>query len=150
VEAGRQPLMRGGAHHIDLTVRDLEVSHRFYRAFLCYLGFVIAKVSEEIVEFELPRTSAARLGDYELSIGLVPARANAEAHDRSNPGLHHLALRAQSRADVDDFHVHLQNIGAPILDAPAEYPQYSPGYYAVFFSDPDGIKLEYVFKPLVS
>ena len=34
-----------------------------------------------------------------------------------------------------------------ILDAPAEYPQYSTGYYAVFFTDPDGLKLEFVFKP---
>jgi hypothetical protein len=34
-----------------------------------------------------------------------------------------------------------------VLDAPAEYPQYGSGYYAVFFADPDGIKLEYVFTP---
>ena len=35
-----------------------------------------------------------------------------------------------------------------VLDAPADYPKYGPGYYAVFFADPDGLKLEYVFKPL--
>lgn len=34
-----------------------------------------------------------------------------------------------------------------ILDAPAEYPRYGAGYYAVFFADPDGLKLEYVHKP---
>jgi catechol 2,3-dioxygenase-like lactoylglutathione lyase family enzyme len=34
--------------------------------------------------------------------------------------------------------------GVTILDAPAEYPQYGTGYYAVFFADPDGLKLEYV------
>ena len=140
--------MRGGAHHIDLTVRELKVSHAFYEAFLNYLGFVVAKVSDEIIEYELPSALNAKIGDYQLSIGLVPARENATPHDRYSPGLHHLALRAESRADVDDFYAHLQKIGAPILDAPAEYPQYSPGYYAVFFSDPDGLKLEYVFKPL--
>ena len=37
-------------------------------------------------------------------------------------------------------------IGATILDPPAEYG-YTPGYYAVFFADPDGIKLEVVFEP---
>src|SRR5262249_16470164 len=147
---GREPLMRGGAHHIDLTVSDLKVSHAFYQAFLSYLGFVTAKVSDEIVEYELPTSPGAKIGDYHLSIGLLPARENAQAHDRYSPGLHPLALRAESRADVDDFYAHLQKIGAPIPDAPADYPQYSVGYYAVFFADPDGIKLEYVFKPLVA
>jgi glyoxylase I family protein len=37
---------------------------------------------------------------------------------------------------------------AEILNAPREYPQYEPGYYAVFFLDPDGIKLEFVFTPV--
>ena len=37
----------------------------------------------------------------------------------------------------------LKQSGATILDAPAEYPQYGAGYYAVFFADPDGLKLEY-------
>jgi hypothetical protein len=41
----------------------------------------------------------------------------------------------------------LKKIGAEILDAPAEYPQYAPGYYAVFFADPDGLKLEVVYEP---
>jgi glyoxylase I family protein len=36
--------------------------------------------------------------------------------------------------------------GIPILDPPAEY-DYTPGYYAVFFADPDGLKLEVVFEP---
>jgi len=34
--------------------------------------------------------------------------------------------------------------GATILDPPADYPQYGAGYYAVFFADPDGLKLEVV------
>ena len=33
------------------------------------------------------------------------------------------------------------------LDPPAEYPQYALGYYAVFFADPDGLKLEFVHMP---
>jgi catechol 2,3-dioxygenase-like lactoylglutathione lyase family enzyme len=48
---------------------------------------------------------------------------------------------------VDDVHRQLLALGVPILDAPAAYPQYAPGYYAVFFADPDGLKLEYVFTP---
>ncbi|MBD2089574.1 VOC family protein [Microcoleus sp. FACHB-1515] len=47
---------------------------------------------------------------------------------------------------VDTFYQKLIELGATILDAPAEY-SYSPGYYAVFFADPDGIKLELVHMP---
>jgi hypothetical protein len=32
--------------------------------------------------------------------------------------------------------------GAKVLDAPQEYPQYAEGYYAVYFTDPCGMKLE--------
>ena len=41
----------------------------------------------------------------------------------------------------------LRDFGADVLDAPAEYPHYAPGYYAVFFADPDGLKLEFVHMP---
>jgi catechol 2,3-dioxygenase-like lactoylglutathione lyase family enzyme len=58
--------------------------------------------------------------------------------------LHHLAFAAPGRAAVELLHVALLRLGARVLDAPAEYPQYASGYYALFFADPDGIKLEYV------
>ena len=43
----------------------------------------------------------------------------------------------------------LLSVGATILDAPADYPQYNEarGYYAVFFADADGLKLECVYTP---
>ncbi len=37
--------------------------------------------------------------------------------------------------------------GITVLDPPAEYPEYGPQYYAVFFADPDGMKLEVVHEP---
>ena len=60
-----------------------------------------------------------------------------------------LSSRAESREDVDALYGKLKAFGATILDAPAEYPQYNKGdgYYAVFFADPDGLKLEYVWTP---
>jgi len=61
--------------------------------------------------------------------------------------LHHAAWRADSRSDVDNLHALLLSIGATILDAPADYPAYGDGYYAVFFADPDGLKLEFVYQP---
>jgi catechol 2,3-dioxygenase-like lactoylglutathione lyase family enzyme len=64
-------------------------------------------------------------------------------------GLHHLAWRAANRDDVDALYTKLISAGAAILDPPADYPRYNGGrgYYAVFFADPDGLKLEYVWTP---
>jgi glyoxylase I family protein len=72
------------------------------------------------------------------------------AHDRYSCGLHHLAWVAQSRDDVDRLHELLVVIGATVLDPPADYPQYREGYYALFFADPDGLKLEFVHTPVPS
>jgi glyoxylase I family protein len=134
---------RGFPHHLDLTVTDLARSVAFYDNVLGELGY-------------------ARTGDYAgdvpcwvlnagnpcFSIGLHAARS-AVAHDRYAAGFHHLALHAQSRGQVDAFHQFLLREHIHVLDAPAEY-DYSPGYYAVFFADPDGLKLELVHEPASS
>ncbi len=124
--------------HVDLTVRDLARSTAFYDRVLTALG--MRRVEHE---------SYVAWGNGHMNVGL---RAAAPQHrdtafDRTRAGLHHLALRAKSRADVDRFHAFLVRERIAVLDAPAEYPQYGPGYYAVFFADPDGTKLELVHFP---
>lgn len=142
--------MRGGVHHIDLTVKDAHKSRAFYESVLGFMGYRYASPISDVsdaapngYDFDL------RVGDEFCSIGILSARGESaeRAHDRYSPGLHHIAWTAQSRADVDAMYAHLQALGATILDAPAEYPRYGAGYYAVFFADPDGLKLEYVHKP---
>ena len=59
-------------------------------------------------------------------------------------GLREIAFRADSRAQVDALAKEIEANGGKILDAPQEYPQYAAGYYSVFFTDPDGLKLEVV------
>jgi glyoxylase I family protein len=130
-------------HHLDLNVSDLERSAPFYDCVLGHMGFTRvtdAGSGEEGFDWSAPREAGG------LSIGLVRARNSGKTHDRYAPGLHHLALQARSREDVERLHRLLLKIGAEILDPPAEYPQYGPGYYAVFFLDPDGLKLEYVVE----
>lgn len=133
--------MRGGIHHIDLTVKNAQASKPFYASILGFMGYAIDDEREHFIDFKLK--------DQPCYIGVLTATSqNADrAPDRYAPGLHHLAWIADSRADVDAMYAHLLMIGATILDAPADYPQYSAGYYAVFFADPDGLKLEYVHKP---
>ena len=81
------------------------------------------------------------------SIGLREAQAETEErYDRYRVGLHHLALEASSRGMVNERADWLRSRGAEIESGPEEY-WYQPGYYAVFFFDPDGIKLEIVHIP---
>jgi catechol 2,3-dioxygenase-like lactoylglutathione lyase family enzyme len=61
-------------------------------------------------------------------------------------GLHHLAFEADSRNEVDDRAAWAREQKVEIESAPQEYA-YAPGYYATFFYDPDGIKLEVVHVP---
>ena len=132
--------------HIEITVRDIDVAVPFYDRLLPLLGFdlknrsaaFIEQHDKRVVSYEHPR----------LGIAITsPLRAFAnQAINRRKPGsLHHLAFRAQSRADVDRLHLELKAIGATIVSPPKEYPEYTPaGYYALYFKDLEGIKYEIV------
>lgn len=135
--------MRGAIHHLDLTVRDPRASRDFYAAVLGFMGYGEVADHDRGFDYDLATETGF------CSIGIVKAEgSNADrVHDRYSPGLHHVAWTAQDREDVDRMHELLRAIGATILDAPADYPRYGVGYYAVFFADPDGLKLEYVHKP---
>ena len=134
--------MRGAIHHLDLTVRDPKASRAFYAAVLGFMGYREVADHDRGFDYDLATP------DGFCSIGIMKAQGpNADRpHDRYSPGLHHVAWTAQSRADVDRLHELLKEIGAVVLDPPADYPRYGPGYYAVFFADPDGLKLEFVHK----
>lgn len=128
-------------HHLDLTVSDRERSTRWYELVLGRLGYVrTGDYAGDVPCWAPPGDGGSR-----WSLGLHQARSGVP-HDRYAPGLHHLALRADSRAQIDEFHKFIAAHGVTVLDAPAEY-DYSPGYYAVFFADPDGLKLELVHEP---
>jgi len=72
--------------------------------------------------------------------------APAGDYDRYSVGLHHLAFEAESREAVDERLAWARAQGLEIENEPQEWP-YVPGYYAGFFHDPDGIKLEVVHVP---
>jgi len=136
-------MQRGFINHIDLTVSDLDRSTQFYDAFLGQLGFKrSAEYAGDVPNWVL------KSGSNVIGIGLHKAKSQSR-HDRYAPGLHHLAFHGESRADIDSIYAHAVSIGATILDPPAEY-DYTPGYYAVFIADPDGLKLEVVFEPRLS
>jgi len=132
--------------HIEITVRDMSLAVPFYDKLLPLLGFDLARRSsarideheKHVVSYEHPR----------LGFAITSPRQGfrSDVINRRKPGsLHHLAFRAASRADVDRLHAEVKGIGATIVSAPREYPEYTPaGYYAFYFKDPEGIKYEIV------
>ena len=133
--------MRGDFHHFDFTVGDVEAARPLYDLFLTHMGY------RETRRLEDGTTEWGLGGGIFPSVGIMPAKGDGrtKTHDRYAPGLHHAAFRAEDEADVRALHEKLVAAGATILDPPDHY--YGPRYYAVFFADPDGLKLEYVWTP---
>ena len=131
-----------GVHHVDLVVSSIERSLPFYRDLLGPLGW--HGISE--VEGERGETIWYLWGPG-TSVGLRAAQSDTpDGFDRYRLGLHHLAFEAFSRSTVDERAQWLRGVAAEIESEPQEYT-YSPGYYAVLFYDPDGLKLEIVHIP---
>jgi glyoxylase I family protein len=124
-----------GVDHIYLSVRDFARSERFYDGVMEALGF---KKSDEWIAGE-PHAHYLR---PTLQITIRPAHSQAP-HDSYAAGLHHLCLQAASKSDIDDAYRSLTQLGVA-ASAPKLYPEYNPEYYATFFEDPDGLRLEIV------
>ena len=135
--------VRGSISHLDLNVSDPARSLPFYGLVLGHLGLHQSLVSADrcIWEQSLPGG-----GSWGIEVRAPREPTAGRRHERYAPGIDHLALHAESRADVDGLHAALMNAGYDVADPPAEY-DYTPGYYAVAFDDPDGIRLEVVHEP---
>lgn len=131
--------------HLDLVVSSLERSLAFYRGLLGPLGWV--RTSEIEGERGERVVYLGRVGGRgSVSLREIQSDAHEVPYDRYGIGLHHLAFAASSREIVDERAEWLRAEGAEIESGPEEYG-YTPGYYALFFHDPDGIKLELVHRP---
>ena len=129
--------MKSALYHIQLNGSDPE----FYRALFKFL------------EWRVIEAGADHLGATDGRTAIWVIRVGAGYCDlpyhRKAAGLNHLAFRVGSRGDVDRFcREFLEPPGITRLyGGPREYPEYRPGYYAVYFEDPDRIKLEVVWAP---
>jgi catechol 2,3-dioxygenase-like lactoylglutathione lyase family enzyme len=131
--------------HLDLVVSDFDRSLEFYSEFLRPLGYV--RLSEIVGERGEKVVYIGREGGFgSLSLRAAQSDAHEVPYDRYAIGIHHIAFSATSREQVDERGEWLRAGGHSIESEPREY-DYVPGYYAVFFHDPDGIKLELVHKP---
>jgi glyoxylase I family protein len=123
-----------GIDHIYIAVSDLERSEIFYdRVMLEALGFRKNK-------FTLGGDPHIQYFNRHFGYVLRPSRAKA-VHDAYAPGLHHFCLRVESAAEVAAVAARLRGTGIE-ASAARIYPQYAPDYWATFFTDPDGVRLE--------
>lgn len=124
-----QELHRGRLiDHVQLVVRDLVASRRFYEAVLGEIGVPMGGEGS----------------GFFWADEFVVSSADSEAALGELTGRNHLAFQAGDRAAVDAFHRAGLANGGTDNGAPGERP-YHPGYYAAFLLDPDGNNIEAVF-----
>ena len=122
-----------GIAHVVLTVGNWEACRTFYSKLLPFLGLKPVFDVDTFLYCVGGRTA----------FGIEPAD---DAHRRerfvqARSGLHHVCFRMRERADVDELHRFLVELGATIVHPPEE-GSWAPGYYSILFEDPDGIRLE--------
>jgi glyoxylase I family protein len=122
-----------GIDHIYIAVSDLARSERFYDVVMKALGF-------RRNEFKLEGDKHIQYYNRHFGYVLRPVRSS-RAHDPYSPGLHHFCFRVSSIADVQSIASDLRAAGIDATE-PTLYPDYAPDYWATFFTDPDGIRLE--------
>ena len=124
--------------HIDLRVKDMEVARKFYGKFLPQIGFVRERAE--------PAPAGASGGDFHTfysASGDRPSEFFGFTEDKNHqPNGTRIAFWADTRDEVDRVAKLVREAGGNALEGPEICADYSPGYYAFFFEDPDGNKLE--------
>jgi glyoxylase I family protein len=132
-----------GLAHVDLVCTDVARSVDFYSRVLGPLG-----LAERATTFEGERGETIHYlrfpGDGAGSLGLrqVSGAEAGQVFQLYAPGLHHIAFAVDTPQDVDAAHQAALEANAEVLHAPRRWPTYHPDYYATFFLDPDGFRVE--------
>ena len=136
---GKNKIKAGG--HFVLTVKNLKKSSKWYKEVLGWLGYKIAFEDKRNVYFgndEIPGYLAIFQGKKEFS---------KDEFNRYRVGFHHLALMVKSKEIVDEFYEFLKSKKVNIVEPPQHIPDYGDElYYAVFFNDPDDLRLEVFYE----
>lgn len=125
--------------HIDLRVRDLAAATPFYRALLPALGFTREAFYEGWLQFEAPANPTPPSSSPAPAVQFFGVSEDP-AHQ---PNATRIAFRADSPTRVDELAVLITRLGARHIEGPAHE---APHYYAVFFEDPSGNRLEIVHR----
>ena len=133
-----------GVHHVDLVVSDIERSLRFYRGVLGPLGWhglheIPGEHGETINYIHGPGST---IGLRQAPDGAATLRSTATGWACTTS-----AWRRRRASSCTQSADRIVALGGTISEGPRHYPEYREGYHAVFFFDPDGIKLELSWTP---
>jgi len=138
----------GTINHVSITVSELDSAMSFFEPWLDFLGYTV---------HERGANSGTRLSinlnpDTSIAFNIWEAKGELAKHpfEIYEPGLHHIALNADTHERVDQMADLVRSLGGVILDGPGEFPFGIGGYYAVYFLGPDGLKFEFVHMPALA
>jgi catechol 2,3-dioxygenase-like lactoylglutathione lyase family enzyme len=142
-------MLHGSINHVSVTVSDLDQAMAFFAPVLDFLGYAVG----EVLPHESPPTrlvvSINRANGTAFNVWEAQPDLAGHPFRVYEPGLHHVAFNVAAHEQVDALHTLLTELEAPILAGPAEFPYADDGlgYYAVYFTGPDGLKFECVHMP---
>jgi catechol 2,3-dioxygenase-like lactoylglutathione lyase family enzyme len=122
-----------GIAHIFITAGNFQRSRDFYKQLLPFFGMKPV--------LDAPGFFYCVGGRTAFGIREGAPEFKDQRFVQQRVGLHHVCFRARERADVDQLHDKLKQLGTLIVHPPRE-DAWAPGYYSVLFEDPDGIRLE--------
>jgi len=123
--------------HLGINVPDLSAARNYYDALMPLVGFEPFLYAED--EFAY-KPAESKPGTY---LFFYPAAEPGE-YSAQRIGLQHLAFIVRRRSLVDAVYAHVNDIGGTVIHPPQHFPQYPGHYYATFWYDPFGIKIEAV------
>jgi catechol 2,3-dioxygenase-like lactoylglutathione lyase family enzyme len=115
--------------HLSIQCADVSISARFYDAALAPLGGQRVMDFGTVIGYGVATKPDFWIGPYSAGEGFRES---------------HIAFGAPDSAAVEEFFARAVAIGAEVLHAPREWPEYHPGYFAAFVRDPDGNNVEAV------
>ena len=130
-------------YHVQINV-GAPGAIAFYRALIGVLDYRVMVETDGVLGVSNGMT------DFWM-VATPPERRGTRLH-RKNSGLNHVCFGVRERGDVDRFVADFMRPHgvATLYDSPREFPEYRPGYYAVFFEDPDRLKIEVAHVPGVT
>lgn len=132
--------LKGNLYHIQINISNPLISIPFYKEMFSYLDYKIIEQGEDYIGFSN--------GINDFWFITTESKYVINKFHRKNVGLNHISFVLDSKEKVDEFNekfIKKNNINT-LYDSPKSFPNYSKDYYAVFFEDPDRIKIEIAYR----
>ena len=126
--------MRGELHHLEIYVKDLEISKEFWSWLLDKLDYKLFQHWDKGFSYRLKNT-------YLVFVQAEKRFLDIPYH-RCRAGLNHLAFHGSSKDFVEEVTKELRERNVTILYEDLHPFAGGKDYYAVYFEDPDRMKVE--------